>query len=443
VSLTGFLLGFVLVLGLGILTGILTGLSPGLHVNNVAALLLATQDAWVSLIALFVPDASADSATTGLLLSCFLLATATSHAVFDFIPSVFLGAPTEDTALATMPGHRLLLAGQGAKAVALAARGALLGSVFGLVALLPLHALLADPVGIADRFRPFAGAFLAAVLGALVISELRGRNRVRRVLGTIWVQGLAGLLGLATLRGSMPLDPGVILFPLFSGLFGIPTLLLGLRARRGQIPAQRIEPIRGTSREDVRSALRGTLAGASISWLPGLSGGAAAALASLGRRRNLGPSQFMVVLGAVSTSTTILSVAVLFMIQRARSGAAAAVRVLLGEPAPWTVSLSAPFSLLLLTVSAVLATTVAAPLAVRFARWLADHVSRSDPRRVSVLSLSVIIVLLAVSTGVVGLGLAAISTIVGLVPVALRVRRVHLMASLLVPVLFTYLIGVP
>jgi len=151
----------------------------------------------------------------------------------------------------------------------------------------------------------------------------------------------------------------------------------------------------------------------------------------------------MVVLGAVSTSTTMLSVAVLFMIQRARSGAAAAVRVLLGEPAPWTVSLSAPFSLLLLTISAVLATTVAAPLAVRFARWLANHVSRSDPRRVSVFSLIVIIVLLAVSTGVVGLGLAAISTIVGLVPVALRVRRVHLMASLLVPVLFTYLIGVP
>src|SRR5712691_2419925 len=207
VTLAGFILGFLLVSGLGILTGILTGLSPGLHVNNVAALLLATQDAWVSLIGFFVPEASADPPTTGLLLSCFLLATATSHAVFDFIPSVFLGAPTEDTALATLPGHRLLLAGQGAKAVALAARGALLGSMFGVVALLPLHSLLADPVGIADRFRPFAGAFLAAVLGALVISELRGRNRARRLLRAIWVQSVAGFLGFATLRGSMPLDP--------------------------------------------------------------------------------------------------------------------------------------------------------------------------------------------------------------------------------------------
>src|SRR5439155_432447 len=81
---------------------------------------------------------------------------------------------------------------------------------------------------------------------------------------------------------------------------------------------------------DARSALRGTIAGASVSWLPGLSGGAAATLASVGTRRTVGPSQFMVVLGAVSTSTALLSVAVLFIIHRARSGAAAAVRGLAG-----------------------------------------------------------------------------------------------------------------
>jgi len=35
--------------------------------------------------------------------------------------------------------------------------------------------------------------------------------------------------------------------------------------------------------------------------------------------------------------------------------------------------------------------------------------------------------------------LAGLAAVVGLVPIALRVRRVHLMASLLVPVLLTYL----
>src|SRR5437867_11671752 len=113
---------------LGLLAGALTGLSPGLHVNNVAALVLATQAAWTGFLAALVPDVSSEPETIGLLLSCFLLATAGSHAVFDFIPAVFLGAPTEDTALATLPGHRLLLVGQGAKAVALAAEARCLGA---------------------------------------------------------------------------------------------------------------------------------------------------------------------------------------------------------------------------------------------------------------------------------------------------------------------------
>ncbi|HKW42578.1 MAG TPA: tripartite tricarboxylate transporter permease, partial [Thermoplasmata archaeon] len=117
----GLLVGFLVVTFLGVVSGIATGLSPGLHVNNVAALVLATQSAWGAFIAGVVPGA-VDPDTVGLLLACYLLATAASHAVFDFIPSVFLGAPTEETALATLPGHRLLLMGQGAKAVALAAR---------------------------------------------------------------------------------------------------------------------------------------------------------------------------------------------------------------------------------------------------------------------------------------------------------------------------------
>src|SRR3989440_13107646 len=189
---------------LGLLAGVLTGLSPGLHVNNVAALVLATQTAFAGFLAVLVPDISAEPETMGLLLSCFLLATAGSHAVFDFIPAVFLGAPTEDTALATLPGHRLLLVGQGAKAVALAARGALLGTAFAVVALVPLRLLLADPVHLADRFRPWTPAFLVCVLGAILASELRGRARLRRVVRAGWGPTLAGGLGLAGPRGPPP-----------------------------------------------------------------------------------------------------------------------------------------------------------------------------------------------------------------------------------------------
>src|SRR5256884_8329773 len=207
---------------LGLLAGVLTGLSPGLHVNNVAALVLATQTAFAGFLAVLVPDISAEPETMGLLLSCFLLATAGSHAVFDFIPAVFLGAPTEDTALATLPGHRLLLVGQGAKAVALAARGALLGSAFAVVALLPLRLLLADPVGLADHLRPWTPAFLVCVLGAVLASEWRGRSRVHRLVRAVLGQTLPGRAGLPGPPGPPPPEPGSGLFLLFSGRLPVP-----------------------------------------------------------------------------------------------------------------------------------------------------------------------------------------------------------------------------
>src|SRR2546429_3611158 len=215
---------------LGLLAGVLTGLSPGLHVNNVAALVLATQTAFAGFLAVLVPEISAEPETKGLLLSCFLLATAGSHAVFDSIPAVFLGAPTEDTALATLPGHRLLLVGQGAKAVALAARGALLGSAFAVVALLPLRILLADPVGLADHFRPWTPAFLVCVLGAVLASEWRGRSRVHRLVRAGLGQTLAGGLRPAGLPRPPPLDPDAGPFSPFLGVLCIPSPLVGVRA---------------------------------------------------------------------------------------------------------------------------------------------------------------------------------------------------------------------
>jgi putative membrane protein len=435
------LVALVVLAALGLVTGMLTGLSPGLHVNNVAAFLIAAQGAWIGVLAILSPEITADPEATGLLLSCFLVATASSHAVFNFIPTVFLGAATEDTALATLPGHRLLRSGQGATAVALAARGASLGTLLSVIFLVPLRVLLADPMDVAEKFRPWTPLFLGAVLAAILAAEWRGPNRARRILRGALVQALAGILGIATLRGSVPIDPAIVLFPLFSGLFGIPGLLIGLASPSGEVPPQRLEPLRGLSREDARSALRGTLAGAAISWLPGLSGGAAATLASVGARKRVAPSQFMVVLGAVSSSTGLLSVAVLYIIHRSRSGAAAAVRLLVGTPAPWTDPGFLPVSLILLVLAGVGSTAAAAPIASRLARRVARRWSRSNPRRLAAASLLGLLGLLAFTTGPIGLAVAACAAILGFVPIRQRVRRVHLMASLLVPVLVSALDG--
>jgi len=115
-ALIGAVLGMTF---LGVGAGTLTGLAPGIHVNNVAALVLATRAAWGSLIALLAAGPSPEE--TSLLLSVFLVAATVAHAVLDFVPSVFLGAPSEEVGT-LLPGHRMLLSGDGATAVALAGR---------------------------------------------------------------------------------------------------------------------------------------------------------------------------------------------------------------------------------------------------------------------------------------------------------------------------------
>ncbi len=428
----GFAFTSLVLLGLG--TGALTGLAPGLHVNNVAAIVLATRASWVAF--LLGPWTGEDPATLGLLLSCYLLATMVSHGIFDFVPSVFLGAPTEETALSILPGHRMLLNGEGARAVALAARGAVLGTAFSAAALVPLRLLLGSPVGLADAFRPWSPWFLAGMLVSMVLTEVRfARRRLRRVTRAVWVQVMAGLLGLAVLRGPSGIDPNAALFPLFSGLFGMPTLAVSLWTRPGEVPEQRTEPLPPVGRAEANHALRGSLAGAAVSWLPGLSGGAAATLAAMGTSRKLPPSGFMVILGAVSTSTAVLSVSVLFIIGRARSGVAAAVQDLLGGADGWPSPFALPGAVVWLLLASVLAAVVAAPAAARLASALAPRLARWDPRLLSAATLVGLSGMILLATGLPGLGLAGIACLVGAVPVRIGVRRIQLMAALLVPVL--------
>lgn len=431
----GFGTAFTILVLLGTATGALTGLAPGLHVNNVAAVVLATRASWVAF--LLGPWSGEDTGTLGFLLSCYLLATAVSHGIFDFVPSVFLGAPTEETALAILPGHRMLLDGDGARAVGLAARGAVLGAAIAAAALVPLRFVLGSPVYLANAFRPWSPFFLGSLLVVLALSEARfaRRRRLSRVARAAFVQLLAGCLGLAALRGASGIDPNAVLFPLFSGLFGMPTLIISLWTRPAQVRVQRVESLPPVTRSEASQALRGSLAGAAVSWLPGLSGGAAATLAALGTSRKLPPSGFMVILGAVSSSTTVLSVAVLFMIGRARSGVAAAVRDLTGTSGGWASPLGLPANVAWLALASVVAAVLAAPLAARLAAVAAPRLARWDVRRLAAATLLGLSALILLATGPAGLGVAGVACVLGCVPVRLGVRRIQLMAALLVPVL--------
>src|SRR2546428_3800935 len=148
-DLLSLLLAASLLTLLGVLAGVGTGLAPGLHVNNVAVLLLASRAAFEGLILVLFPAAAPEEIVA--ILSSFVMGTVIGHSFLDFVPSVYLGAPEEKTALSVLPGHRLLLAGEGHVPVRLAAEGGIAGGPAAVALLIPLRPFLRSPAGASQR----------------------------------------------------------------------------------------------------------------------------------------------------------------------------------------------------------------------------------------------------------------------------------------------------
>src|SRR3989338_3152917 len=129
-------LEIIIALILGIGTGIITGLTPGLHINLVSLLVLSFSPLLLQI-------------TSPIVLGVYIIAMAITHTFLDAIPSIYLGAPDESQALNVLPGHRLLMKGEGHNAIVCTVIGALgailLGILFFPVFIL-LMKWLADPV---------------------------------------------------------------------------------------------------------------------------------------------------------------------------------------------------------------------------------------------------------------------------------------------------------
>src|SRR3972149_4948805 len=111
---------------LGFILGIISGLIPGIHVNNFSLILVAMSPLFMELG--FAP----------FYIAVIILSNSVTQTFLDIIPSIFLGAPEADTALAVLPGHQLLMEGRGAEAVRLSAIGSAGAVVIALLFAFPL-----------------------------------------------------------------------------------------------------------------------------------------------------------------------------------------------------------------------------------------------------------------------------------------------------------------
>jgi putative membrane protein len=399
----------------GAAVGAAAGLVPGFHTNTLAALLLA-----------LAPNAGEFGAH-------FILAAATAHLFSSLVPATYVGVPSEEAALTVLPAHRMTLASRGRDAVRTGADATLLAIVAAILLVLPYKWLVLDP----GRALDVLGATVPFVAGGalvwLVWQEKRKSWRAAAWAASCTAtSGALGIIaGLLHMVALVPV-PATPLLPLLSGLFGASGLvfsLLFVQALPPQLPAPR-RAARDVRRAVTGGAWRGIAAAGWTAAMPGFTPAVAASVASVGSR-STDSRAFLACQAAVGAAHHVFTILILWLTLHARTGTAIAVQDFVviqrwdwGRPPDPLVPLLAT-----LLAAAVFGYAVTRGLDGVLHRPLCS----GPPRLIPAVALLLLVAVVACMTGPMGLLLFAIATVVGLLPLAAGVRRVHLTGAILVP----------
>lgn len=407
------LLEFLIALILGIVVGTLTGLTPGIHINLVAVMLLSFSVFLLNL-------------TTPLVLIIFIVSMAITHTFLDFIPSIFLGAPDEDSFLSILPGHQLLLKGRAYEAIVLTLYG-------GLAALVII--LLFTPIFI--YLLPLVYSYLQKIMWIILtlVSFLLIRSEPDKKLLALIIFLLAGFLGIASLNLNMK-EP---LLPLLTGLFGASNLLVSIR-QNTKIPPQKIfllKNIKLSKNSIIKTSLASIISAPFTAFLPGLGASEAAIIGQ--RALNVEDNrEFLFLLGAISTIVMGLSFVAFYSIQKTRTGAAVAVSRLLPEP---TIN-----NLVLIVLAIIISGLIAFQLAIYISKFASKNIHKIKYSKLSFIVLIIILIIVLFFSDftfqgkIISLLVFLTSTSLGIFTILSGVRRMHLMGCLLVPTILFYLL---
>jgi len=241
---------------------------------------------------------------------------AISHALLEFIPSIFLGVPEEGTVLSILPGHQLVLQGRGREAVRLAAIGGF-SAVIITALLLPVFMMILPPVY--GPIKPYIWILLIIIVMYMFI---RLNKDFKSFLWSIALFLLSGIMGYNMLN--TPISSNVSLLCIFTGLFGVSTLLYSL-SETSFVPTQNRFHNFKISGSIIRGIFAGGIAGTILGFLPGLGPAQGSIIAqelSGGGDAESNREGFLVAISGVNTSDTLFSLVLIFIIGNPRSGIA-------------------------------------------------------------------------------------------------------------------------
>ncbi len=396
---------FIIPVLIGTFLGTITGLTPGLHINLVSVLILSSSP---FLLKFASPE------TLFIVIICMAL----THIFLDFIPSTFLGVPSEETATTIFPSHELVIQGEGVKAIILPIIGCILSFLFCLICV-PFLIILFPYIS--DFLKGKVGTFLLFIILFIMYLEHQ-RDALKE---SLMIFGLAGVLGYFVLNSKIS-EP---LFPLLSGLFGVSMIIPSIKSK------SRIPPQRKLRKELIFDLLKETkgkyilissFAGGLTGFLPGIGASQASIIGSI-ITKEYERDSYLLMQGGINTVNFFISLITFYTIAKPRNGALVVGQKLVR-------SISSDF---LLTCLIALVTTaiIATILAILISAKISAMMAKIDYILLMKIILASIVIITFFLSGMEGIIIMVIASVIGTIAVRKNIPKHHCMACILVPVM--------
>jgi putative membrane protein len=395
------MLELFLALIIGVLFGLVAGLLPGLHPNNIIPIILG-------LSFLFGPLPAA----------IILLSSGVVNSFVSFIPSILLGAPEDSNVLGVLPGHKLLLQGRGYEAIKLCVTGCFGGVLFSTLTL-PLFVFFV-PI-LYNFIRPNVQWILIFVVLYMILSE-RGKNKIYSLIVFI-ATGILGLIVLNNLSDDM-------LFPLLTGLFGLPMLLLSI-FEKSKLPESFSFEEEKIERKSLLSCISiGSLAGIIAGLLPGVGATQSTIMTQQVFQKKRDERSFLVSIGAITSSDIVYSILALWLIGNPRSGIAVGISKLLEVGFK-----EAMIFIIFILISASIATIIS----LKLTKIALSLLKKINYQKLCISTSIFLFILTVIFSGLVGILVLTATLAVGLVTNKIGIRRTHMMGCLLIPTILFFM----
>jgi putative membrane protein len=340
--------------------------------------------------------------------------------------------------------------GKGYEAVALSAMGSYGAILFCFFLLFPIRFLIGEPIMFYEDLKEIMFWVLASISILMIGTEkakidiFNKKGKINSVFGMLFatfVFILSGIFGIVIFE--VPVDSPIglsspVLFPALAGLFGTPTLLTSL-ATNPKIPNQTIkEPVltKKTQKTSILSIITGSFGGILVSIIPGITSATGTVL-SMNLRGESDKRQTIITLSAVNTACAFFVVVMLFVILRSRSGATlAAMELIMVEE--WT-NIIMPVNLNYLLITLLFGGTLSYFLTLKVGKIFAKRFANVPYALIVKLTITLVVILVLLFTGILGLLILIVATCIGLIPVNWGVRRSHCMGILLIPIMLYFM----